>query len=100
MDNPFGTGRSSNPFDKGDRTVHEPEPPFEVEKSKSNLPNEVVKTVKDPRAEERAAEIAKRRKALDEKLAENRNKKQEILEEHGGLESNIPINSEYWELKG
>jgi len=28
-----------------------------------------------------------------------KSKKQQILDEHDGLESNIPLNSEYWNLK-
>lgn len=37
-------------------------------------------------------------KRLADKQTNNLSKKQAILEKHGGLESNIPINSPYWRL--
>jgi hypothetical protein len=34
-----------------------------------------------------------------EKVTVTKSRKQKILDDHGGLESNIPINSAYWRLK-
>lgn len=51
--------------------------------------------------EEKSKELTARELRLKEKsdaLAERKKKKQEILDEFGGHESDVPINSDYWDL--
>lgn len=88
MENSFGSVKS--PFDKG-----------EVAKEEIiQAPNaSVTLDEKDKEVVEEKSEVIE---PVESKPVEVREvvktKKQQILESHGGLESNVPLNSRYWKL--
>lgn len=113
MDNPFGSSsKVLNPFgNKIDEAatkandlqittaLDKPNEPFHESNEFKNTDSSEIELAKS-KAEMKTNEKIRKQKALDEQRIEERERKKEILEENGGLESNIPINSEYWNLRG
>lgn len=71
----------SSPFGKKDNIVN----PFES-KEKAEVDLEAI--------------VIKEDKKVELITQQNKSRKQLILESCGGLESNVPINSPYWRMKG
>lgn len=84
----------NNPFTK-DKPLDSPfnkDKPLELPKSIE--PKVEIKEVK----EEPKIEIKELRKGAKEIKTPEKTEKQKLREKHGGLISNIPINSRYWKM--
>jgi len=114
MENPFGAGsKVLNPF--GSKDPNEPkntntqpisniQPEYIVGSTTPDVETGLIFPpfikLANAKAEEKSLEKARKQQILAAQRVEERSRKQEILEENGGIESNIPINSEYWNLRG
>jgi len=90
MDNPFK--KPGNPFETNNlptiSTTPEAAPLDGI--FKSTLPEESKGVINEELIE----------KVITSKEPPQKTVRQMILEEYGGLESNVPINSPYWTMKG
>ena len=91
MENPFKSLNTNQPKLDGITSVILDEPKEEVK--------EETKVIEETKIE-KSAKLIKSIPKPPVKVDFNLNKKQQILAQYGGLESNVPVTSPYWRLKG
>lgn len=89
MENPFN--KSESQPELGESELPQPDPL-----------KDIVLPVTEPEAKLEESKVEKPKlmppEVLEEFKTPAKTRKQMILEEYGGLESNVPINSAYWQI--
>lgn len=99
MENPFGSGGQviKSPFEEKKEKVKTE--PVDLENSKRTETSDFKPSL--PESSKEAVEEALD-KSVEHKVTvvkTTKSAKQAILDQYGGIESNVPINSAYWNLK-